>query len=122
MAPPVLLPKIAAPRLPPGVLRRRRLLDLLHQDLPSRKLFLVVAPAGYGKTTLLVDFAADAPFPLCWYALGPEDRDPKLFLAHLAASVRAQFPGFGEPLNALLGGVQDVARELPTLVAALINE
>src|SRR5438094_3207992 len=94
---------------------------MIHQDI-DRKLIIVVAPAGYGKTTLLVDFAADASFPVCWYALGPEDRDPKLFLSYLVAAIRARFPGFGRQTEALLERVQDAQRELPALVHTLINE
>ncbi len=71
---------------------------------------------------MLVDFAEDAAFPICWYTLGPEDRDLKVFLAHLVASIRSRFPGFGAQIQTLLDSVQDVQRELPTLVATLINE
>src|SRR5207248_5709786 len=69
---PVIATKIAIPRRRRDTLRRARLLDAIHQ-LIDRQLYLVVAPAGYGKTTLLVDFASDGEVPVCWYSLSPED-------------------------------------------------
>ncbi|HJW84401.1 MAG TPA: hypothetical protein VJ754_08855, partial [Anaerolineae bacterium] len=86
--------KIIIPGRSPSVIRRSRLVDYLHENL-GRKLLLVTAPAGYGKTTLLIDFASDVDFPVCWYTLDEEDRDPSTFLAHLVASIRLKFPRFG---------------------------
>ena len=121
MSAPVLLPKITPPRLRPGVVSRRRLLDAIHQDI-DRKLFMVVAPAGYGKTALLADFAADAAFPVCWYTLDSEARDLRVFLSHVVAALRVRFPTFGAQTTTLLEHAQDVQRELPTLIATLVNE
>src|SRR4030067_717843 len=55
--------KIIIPGRSPSVIRRSRLVDYLHENL-GRKLLLVTAPAGYGKTTLLIDFASDVDFPV----------------------------------------------------------
>ena len=87
--------KINAPRRRGDILRRARLVDVL-TDMADRRLYLVVAPAGYGKTTLLVDFASDCHIPVCWYSLSPADRDPALFLEYLLAAVKNYFePGTG---------------------------
>ena len=53
MAVSIIPTKIIIPKRAPGVIQRARLLDYLHENL-GRKLMLVTAPAGYGKTTLLV--------------------------------------------------------------------
>jgi LuxR family maltose regulon positive regulatory protein len=95
MAVSIIPTKIIIPRRAPGVIQRARLLDYLHENL-GRKLMLVTAPAGYGKTTLLVDFANDVDLPVCWYTLDEGDRDPTTFLGYLIAAFRQQFPQFGE--------------------------
>ncbi|NTU65199.1 MAG: hypothetical protein HGB05_17815, partial [Chloroflexi bacterium] len=101
MAVSVIPTKIIIPKRAPGVIARTRLLDYLHENL-GRKLMLVTAPAGYGKTTLLVDFAGDVDLPVCWYTLDEGDRDPALFLSYLVAAFRQKFPQFGERSHPLV--------------------
>ncbi|HLE73568.1 MAG TPA: hypothetical protein VI688_04945, partial [Anaerolineales bacterium] len=116
----ILLTKVRAPQRRKDVLRRVRLIDVLHQNL-HRKLTFVSAPAGYGKTTLLVDFAADVDATVMWYRISAEDADLVLFVQHLVASFQQQIPQFGfalaEKLNSP-GGNPDAA----TLAVDLINE
>ena len=120
MAPlPLVVTKITTPRLRSDCLRRPRLTGLIHAHI-ERKLILVSAPAGYGKTSLLIDYAHDADLPVCWYGLDPSDNDARLFLEYLIASIERQFPGFGIDALALLregprGGLEPV-------VNLLINE
>ncbi len=85
----------------------------------------MVAPPGYGKTTLLVDFAHEAReqgLPVCWLCLEGADADPSSFFEHLILSLRQQFPGFGERTAALLRGVDNAAREQRAIATALANE
>src|SRR3990172_7022450 len=116
----ILLTKVRAPQRRKDVLRRVRLIDVLHQNL-HRKLTFVSAPAGYGKTTLLVDFAGDVDATVMWYRISAEDADLVLFVQHLVASFQQQIPQFGfalaEKLNSP-GGNPDAA----TLAVDLINE
>ncbi|MEX2161770.1 MAG: BTAD domain-containing putative transcriptional regulator [Anaerolineales bacterium] len=116
----ILLTKVRPPQRRKDVLRRVRLIDILHQNL-HRKLTFVSAPAGYGKTTLLVDFAADVDAIVCWYRISPEDNDLVQFVGHLVASFQQQVPQFGldlqEKLNSA-GGAPDAA----TLAVDFINE
>jgi LuxR family maltose regulon positive regulatory protein len=60
---PLISTKFAIPRRRSDTLRRARLVDAIHHMI-DRQLYLVVAPAGYGKTTLLVDFASDSDIPV----------------------------------------------------------
>lgn len=116
----ILLTKVRAPQRRKDVLRRVRLIDILHQNL-HRKLTFVSAPAGYGKTTLLVDFAADVDAAVFWYRISPDDADLVLFVQHLVASFQQQIPQFGLELAEKLdspGGSPDAA----TLAVDLINE
>lgn len=76
---PITRTKILVPRPRPDLLSRQRLLDVLY-DLLDYKLLLIAAPAGYGKTSLMVDLAQHLKLPVCWYSLDPFDRDPPLAL------------------------------------------
>ena len=89
--------KVTLPTRRPAIIRRQRLIELLAQGL-ERKITLISAPAGYGKTTLLLDFAQFWEDPVCWYALDERDRDLETFLHYLLTSGRRQFPGFGPEL------------------------
>ena len=114
--------KIIIPRRPGGVLRRPRLIDYLHENL-ERKLMLVTAPAGYGKTTLLIDFAEDAVMPICWYTLDEGDRDLAVFLAHLLASLQRHFPHFGQRLQPMVeNSVPAVSAAAAALVADMVSD
>ncbi len=92
---PAFVTKILLPRRRADVLSRPRLLEFLNQHL-DRKLLLVCAPPGYGKTTLLVDFAHQTSVPVCWYSLAPSDADPQVFLEYLVAAIRRRVPSFGD--------------------------
>lgn len=116
----ILLTKVRPPQRRKDVLRRMRLIDTLHQNL-HRKLTFVSAPAGYGKTTLLVDFSADVDAIVCWYRISPEDNDLLQFARHLLAAFQQQVEDFGFELDEKLsspGGSPDAA----SLAIAFINE
>jgi len=114
--------KIIIPKRPGGVLRRPRLTDYLHENL-ERKLMLVTAPAGYGKTTLLIDFAQDVEMPVCWYTLDEGDRDMAVFLAYLVASLQRHFPRFGQRIRPLVeSGVPGPAAAAAALVADMVSD
>lgn len=118
---PVVMTKIRVPRWPAGLLSRRRLVDFLHTHL-DRKLILIAAPAGYGKTSLLTDFAHDTELPVCWYTLDPFDHDLRVFLEHLIAAIAVRFTNFGERSRAFLRGTTDPGHDLYPLVATLLQE
>jgi ATP/maltotriose-dependent transcriptional regulator MalT/two-component SAPR family response regulator len=89
--------KVALPARRPAIVRRQRLIDLLTGSL-ERRVTLVGAPAGYGKSTLLLDAAQTWEVPVCWYSLDERDRDEDLLLRYFLASGQRQFPGFGADL------------------------
>ncbi len=119
--PPIILTKIIVPKRRKGLFHRPRLVDFFHANI-EHKLILVSAAAGYGKTSLLIDFAHNTDLPLCWYTLDETDRDPRVFLEYLIASIRQRFPDFGQRTRALLRGVEGVTENLQALVATLVNE
>jgi LuxR family maltose regulon positive regulatory protein len=127
METPILLrTKFLVPRLGPDHLPRPQLIERLERSL-TKRLILISAPPGYGKTTVLADFAAIAPLPVAWYQLDSADGDPATFLAYLIESLRLIQPSsssdrrtFGNAALALLDGV---AGSSPNqVVAVLINE
>jgi LuxR family transcriptional regulator, maltose regulon positive regulatory protein len=118
--------KVSLPERRKDILRRVRLVDALHQNL-HRKLTFISAPAGYGKTTLLVDFASDVDAVVCWYRIGPDDTDLNSFTQHLVAAFRQKYPQFGDDLNEIFqtGGrldPQNVAAEIINEIDAHIDD
>lgn len=118
--PNLLVTKIIVPSKRSDVLSRRGLLDFMHEYI-GRKLLLVSAAAGYGKTSLLVDFAHDTRLPVCWYSLDEGDRDPQVFLEYLVAAIQRQFPHFGGRTTALLHS-GDEKGTLTGAIGALVTE
>ena len=91
---PLLLAKISIPHRAKPLVRRERLLRLLHDNV-QRRLTLISSGAGYGKTALLVDYAHDTTLPVCWYSLDESDADLSVFVAYLVASLGQRFPAIG---------------------------
>ncbi|MGC8873037.1 MAG: tetratricopeptide repeat protein [Chloroflexia bacterium] len=118
LRPPLIRSKVHIPPLV-HLVSRPRLLRFLDENV-HRKLILVCAGPGYGKTSLLVDFARSTELAVCWYTLDPSDRDPAIFLDYLIEAIRVRFPNFGERTRAALyaGGVTD----LRSLVGLFLNE
>ena len=87
--------KTIIPQRRPNMLHRPRLADRVQQHV-DKALTLVFAPAGYGKTALLVDACHDAPFPVCWLSLDESDCDLYTFVDYFVATLQHHFPDFGE--------------------------
>jgi ATP/maltotriose-dependent transcriptional regulator MalT/two-component SAPR family response regulator len=113
--------KVSLPPRGNSVVGRQRLIDLLHGNVHLRAQ-VVEAPAGYGKTTLLADFAADVESPVCWYSLDGYDQEPAVLLEGILASLRMQFPDFGRATKSRLLSANDVTEDVPQLVATLTAE
>ncbi len=96
--------KIQAPVLRSTTLSRKRLLDRL-ADATQSRLTLLIAEAGYGKTTLLTDFAASSGLRTLWYRLDPSDADPITWTNYLIAAAREVMPDFGKATESLLSQV-----------------
>ncbi len=88
--------KFEAPRLGTCLLTRERLLGTVEQCLGGTKsysdILLVSAPAGYGKTTLLAQWALRTSMGVAWYHLDPSDQDPATLLRGVAQALRRKFP------------------------------
>jgi LuxR family maltose regulon positive regulatory protein len=99
----LLATKLYIPPARPELVSRPRLTERLNAALPtqdvfSRALTLVSAPAGFGKTTLVSEWVhkvgtqRDAPLNVAWLSLDEGDNDPARFLAYLIAALRTLAP------------------------------
>src|SRR5262252_543516 len=83
----IVFSKLHPPARRRGTVERRALLRRLAAD-PESKLVLVVAPAGWGKTSLLGEWCASGAAKLtAWLSIDPADNDPVRFWAHVIAAV-----------------------------------
>ena len=115
----LLATKLYMPGPRPALVPRPRLLAQLDEGV-ARGLVSVCAPAGYGKTVLLADWARRGRHPAAWLSLDAGDNDPARFWRHAVAALDRACPGTGERVAPLLGPPAPSSFE--GLVMALINE
>jgi LuxR family maltose regulon positive regulatory protein len=114
----LLATKLYVPRPRPGFLARPRLLERLNQGT-AQELTLICAPAGFGKTSLLGDWARRSRQPVAWLSLDGGDSDPARFWRYVAAALDKLRPGVGGRVEALFQSGQP---PLEAVVTVLVNE
>jgi LuxR family transcriptional regulator, maltose regulon positive regulatory protein len=95
----VVVSKLRPPGLRPGTVRRPALIERLARD--PRPVVLVVAPPGYGKTTLLSQWAEHDGAAFAWVSVEELDNDPKVLLTYVAEALDAVEPIGGRVFDAL---------------------
>ncbi len=119
MPTPMLTTKLFFPPPRPKVVFRPRLIERLNEGLQG-KLTLLSAPAGFGKTTLLSDWAASCERPSAWLSLDEGDNDPARFLTYLVAALQQITNNIGK---GVLGMLQSPQPPPPAaMLTALLNE
>jgi LuxR family maltose regulon positive regulatory protein len=136
MSAPLLKTKLYIPPLRPNLVPRPRLIEQLNEGLPrqsggfARKLTLISAPAGFGKTTLISEWVhamgrAASPTAVAWLSLDEGDNDPARFLAYSIAAL-SQVEGIEATIGAGALGILQASRPQspPTeaVLTSLINE
>lgn len=115
----LLTTKRQIPPQPQHGVSRKRLIDALERGISHTKLILLSAPAGYGKTTLLSQWARASGFPVAWLSLSEEDNDLEPFLRYLLAGWEAVQPGARESSLGLL--LEGRSPDSEAVLAAFIN-
>lgn len=115
----ILATKLYRPQPRPDLVARVRLIDRLDEGL-HRKLTLLAAPAGFGKTTLLAEWLAASDRPVAWLSLDEADEDPTRFLTYVVAAVQSVVPEFGEGVSRALQSPQPPP--LTPVLTAIVNE
>jgi len=118
---PISKTKIIVPHRRPEILTRSRLLESM-KGLLTNKLVLLSAPAGYGKTSLLIDLSQNVELKVCWLSLDVLDRNPQRFMAYMMASLAERLPGVGEMSKTLLSQLKSIEKDAEPLLVALTNE
>ena len=118
---PVQIEKVQAPPLRDETLARSRLLDWLNVKI-HRRVVLVLAEAGYGKTTLIADFTRRTRVRVSWYRLDRGDRDWLGFIAHLVAALRVHQPDFGPVTQSMIRDASMGTSSRDMVLEAFIRE
>jgi LuxR family maltose regulon positive regulatory protein len=118
---PILATKLYAPPPRPKVVNRANLIERLNEGVRRPKsVTLISAPAGFGKTTLVSEWAAGCERPVAWLSLDERDNDPTRFLAYLVAALQTIAPNIAEGLLSALQSPQPPAAE--SILTTLLNE
>lgn len=119
-----LLPtKVRIPPPTPRLLRRERLIAALEHQAPRHKLTLIAAPAGYGKSTLLAQWATSSRCRVAWLSLDAADNDFARFFRYLLTAWAVVDPAVaGTPLGLLLGGLAPPPDAVPAAFLHAAND
>ncbi len=100
---PLLRTKTTPPPTSPRQVERSRLLEMVRAGT-QRALTLAMAPAGFGKTTLVAAWARNGELPIAWLSLQPADRPRERFLSYLVQALQSIAPHLGQTTLAMLQG------------------
>jgi LuxR family maltose regulon positive regulatory protein len=115
--------KLYIPPVHPQLVPRPRLTARLDEGVRlERKLTLVSAPAGYGKTTLLSEWVARSGGAVAWLSLDKDDNTPSRFWTYVIAALQTVDAGLGGAAGAVLGASQPRPPSIKAVLTGLINE
>jgi LuxR family transcriptional regulator, maltose regulon positive regulatory protein len=116
---PILATKLYIPPPRAKIVLRPRLIEQLNAGL-QRKLTLISAPAGFGKTTLVAEWIRDCGRPIAWLSLDEGDNDPARFLTYFIAALQTIAAGVGEGVLKMLQSPQPPSPE--AILTTLVND
>ena len=121
MSAPILATKLYVPPPRSKIVLRPRLIERLNEGLSSgRKLTLISASAGFGKTTLVSQWVAVCDRPVAWLSLDEGDNDPTQFLIYLVAALQTIAANIGARVLGVLQAPQPPP--IVSILIALLNE
>jgi LuxR family transcriptional regulator, maltose regulon positive regulatory protein len=120
MASLILATKLYIPSPPPKAIVRPRLIERLNEGLSmGRKLTLISAPAGFGKSTVVSEWIAGSGRPVAWLSLDEGDGDPARFLTYLIRALQNISSDLG---MGLLDAFQSPQPPIESILTAILNE
>jgi len=119
LKPEILATKLNIPLRRPDLVPRPHLIERVNEGL-TRKLTLISAPAGFGKTTLVSMWAAQASMPVAWLSLEEQENDLTRFLAYIITAIQGVDPEIGKDAQAILQTPQLPSYE--TILTSIIND
>ncbi len=119
MSTPILATKLYIPSARPGFVFRTSLVERLNEGL-LRKMTLISAPAGFGKTTLLSEWIPKSPRCVTWLSLDKEDHEPTRFWTYFISSLQGLRSDLGKTALALLQS--RLAPSITSILTTLIND
>jgi LuxR family maltose regulon positive regulatory protein len=124
---PILTTKLYIPLPRPKVILRPRLIEKLNEGLHQyqnfgRKLTLISAPAGFGKTSLVSEWLASCQQPAAWLSLDEGDNDPACFLSYLVAALQTINNDVGKGVLVATQTSEPLTTINESLLATLLNE
>jgi LuxR family transcriptional regulator, maltose regulon positive regulatory protein len=115
----MLLTKLHIPPAGNNIVHRSVLHEKLNTGL-NRKLILVSAPAGFGKTTVVSDWIDQNKIPTAWFSIDDGDNDPVDFLSYIISAIQSINAAFGHGALKLLNSPNRPSDE--SMASLLINE
>ncbi len=113
--------KVQAPVVRDSTLARGRLLRWLDEHAQER-VRVIAAEAGYGKTTLLADWARRVDRPVRWLKLDPTDSEWTTFISYLVAAFQEGDPDFGQATQRLLAHVATLGTTMDQVTSQFLGE
>jgi LuxR family transcriptional regulator, maltose regulon positive regulatory protein len=111
--------KLFIPRPRTNLVSRPRLVNRLNAG-EDKKLTLIAAPAGFGKTTLLSEWIPRSPRCVTWLSLDEGDNSPARFWMYFIAALQTISPEIGRGVRAFAPSLQP--QEIESILTVLINE
>lgn len=114
--------KLTIPILSRPLINRAGLTAQLEEAIVNRRIVVLAAPAGWGKTSLLVEWAAQTQLPVAWYTLDAADHDPHRFLDYLLHTVAPFVPHAAELAERIDSSLPQSLAEIGHEAALLIAD
>lgn len=104
------------------IFRKRLINTLLHRQADRRRIIVVEAQAGQGKSIFAVQFVDQLGADFIWYQLGPEDGETPIFATGLLCALASKFPNFESPRLEELINSGEAGLYPPRHLASLLSD